>query len=33
MCGEVVLGETRCGGAHLGQELAVVVVSNRGTLD
>ena len=33
MCGQVALGDTRCGRSHLGQELAVVVVSNRVTLD
>ena len=33
MCGQVALDDTRCGRPHLGQELAVAVVSNRGTLD
>ena len=32
MCGQVALGDTRCGRPYLAQELAAVVVSNRGTL-
>ena len=32
VCGQDALGDTRCGRPYLGQELAVVDVSNRVTL-